>query len=46
MDLMVHSGMFKVSDIFYNPTLICTSPKLFGELLGLHGATCLVLPLA
>lgn len=28
MDLMVLSVMFKVSVIFYNPTLICTSPQL------------------
>ena len=28
MDLMVLSGMFKVSDLCFNPTLICTSPQL------------------
>ena len=28
MDLMVLRGMFKDTDIFYNPTLICTSPQL------------------
>ena len=37
MDLMVLCGMFKVLDIFYN---------LFGELLDVHGAACLVVPLA
>ena len=43
--------VFKVPDIFYSPTLICTDlynfvPDLFGELLCLHGAACLVVPLA
>jgi hypothetical protein len=28
MDLTVFCGMFKVSDIFYNQTQICTSPQL------------------
>ena len=28
MNLMVLRGMFKVSDIFYKPTLICTSSQL------------------
>ena len=28
LDLMVLCGMFKVSDIFYNSTLICTAPQL------------------
>ena len=50
MDLIVLCGMFKASDIFYNPTLICSvvhkfGPDLFGELLGLHSAACLVVPL-
>jgi hypothetical protein len=28
MDLMLLGGMYKVSDIFYNSTLICTCPQL------------------
>ena len=28
IDLMGLRGMFKVPDILYNPTLICTSPQL------------------
>ena len=34
-DLIALLGMFKVSDIILKPI-----PDLFGELLGLHGATC------
>jgi hypothetical protein len=51
MDLMVFCGMFKVSDIFFitqpwSVLLHKCVPGLFGELLGLHGAACLVVPLA
>ena len=47
MDLMVLRGMFKVSDIFFitqprSVPLHNFVPDLFGELLGLHAATCLV----
>jgi hypothetical protein len=31
---MVLHLMYNVLDIFYIPTLICTSPQRFGELLG------------
>jgi hypothetical protein len=50
MDLMVLCGMFKVSDIFFTtqPLSVLLQnfvPDLFGDLLGLHVATCLVVPL-
>lgn len=45
----LHCGVFFT--FFYNPTVICTLtltfvPDLPGELLGLHGAACLVVPIA
>ena len=51
MDLMVLCGMFKVSGIFFiaQPCSVLLHnfvPDLFGKLLGLHGAACLVVRLA
>ena len=49
LDLMVLRGMLKVSDIFLQPNPVLLHnfvPDLFGELFGLHVATCLVVHLA
>ena len=50
MDLMVLRGLFKVFNFFITqPRSVLLHnfvPDLFGEFLGLHGAACLVGPLA
>ena len=43
MDGMVLCGMFKVSDIFYNPTLICTTTL---ALTCLESSLVFIVPLA